>query len=211
MPRSRGRVPLRRGRSPDALRARTALRRAARRVAAGAGRGGAVSQRRRLCGRSQSLCRRRTRPTRRPAVGHEVHRAAAQHARKTVTVLTQGSARGQERDLAEGRRAHHGGHHARHRRGRQRVRRPLLHPRLRRAQRHVHRRHPRSGRQHPRKLLHRADRDPARAGIVLRRSRHRRRRHQHRHQAGDRPATSPRPRPRSAPTPPSASRSTSTR
>ena len=69
-------------------------------------------------------------------------------------------------------------------RGRQRLRRSLLHPRFRCAQRRLHRRHPRSGGQHPRKLLHRADRDPAWSGLVLCRPRHRRRRHQYRHQAG---------------------------
>ena len=40
-------------------------------------------------------------------------------------------------------------------------------------------------RQRPRKLLHRAGRNPAWPGLVLCRPRHRRRRHQHRHQAGD--------------------------
>ena len=59
----------------------------------------------------------------------------------------QGNPRGQERDLAEGRRALDGGRDARNRRGRQRLRRSLLHSRLRRPQRRVHRRHPRSGRQ----------------------------------------------------------------
>ena len=72
-------------------------------------------------------------------------------------------------------------------RGRQCLRRPLLHPRLRCAQRRLHRRHPRSGGQRPREFLHRADRNPARTGLVLCRPRHRRRRDQYRHQAGRRP------------------------
>ena len=103
---------------------------------------------------------------------------------RSITVLTKEILGRQECDLAERDRPQHGGRDARHGRGRQRLRRSLLHPRLRRPQRHLHRRCPRSGRQPAREFLHGAGRDPARAGLQLRRSRHRRRRDQHRHQAG---------------------------
>ena len=53
------------------------------------------------------------------------------------------------------------------------------------ARRRVRRRDAGSGRQRPRKFLHRAGRDPAWSGVVFRGTRHRRRRHQHRRQEGD--------------------------
>ena len=76
----------------------------------------------------------------------------------------QGSTRRPEGHHAEAGVAEHGRRDARNRRGRQCLRRPLLHPRLRCAQRHLPRRHPRCRRQRPRKLLHRAGRNPARPG-----------------------------------------------
>ena len=96
-------------------------------------------------------------------------------------------------------------------RGRQRLRRPLLHPRFRRAQRRLHRRHPRSRRQRSARIS-----SPSRSRFCVARPRPM--------PAAAPPAapsisspsrraiaTSTTPRARSAPTTPSASRSTSTR
>ena len=97
----------------------------------------------------------------------------------------QGGPGGQERHHAEAGDPEHRRRDARNRRGRQRLRRPLLHSRLRRPQRHLPRRRARCRRQRSREFLHRAGRNPARTGFVVCRPRHHRRRHQHRLQAGD--------------------------
>ncbi len=79
-------------------------------------------------------------------------------------------------------------------RGRQRVRRPFLHPRLRRAQRHFRRWHSRSRRSASARIS-----SPSRSRSCAgphpryRGPRHRRRRHQHRDQAGGRPRISTTP------------------
>ena len=194
--------------SPRAQRA--AARRAA--YAAHAGRAGAVSQCRRAARGPQSLRRRRGALQGRSRAGvGQISRTAVEHAEDRHGAQ-QGSAGGQERHHAEAGDAEHRRRHARDRRGRQRLWRPLLHPRLRRPQRRLHRRRARLRRQRPREFLHRAGRNPARAGLVLCRPRHHRRRDQHRHQAGDdRKKLLQHGHRRSAPTRPSASRSTSTR
>ena len=152
------------GSGPDPRPQRAAPRRAAH--AAGAGRGGAVSQCRRLARRPQSLCRcGRALQGRSPAGVGQIPRAAVEHAEDGHGAQQGGSGR-QERHHAEAGDPQHRRRDAGHRRGRQRVRRPVLHPRLRRPQRRLHRRRARFRRQRPREFLHRAGRDPARPGLV---------------------------------------------
>ena len=65
--------------------------------------------------------------------------------RRSITVLTRKCSQDKNATTLKQAVPEHGRRDARHRRGRQRVRRPLLHPRLRRAQRHLHRWRARSG------------------------------------------------------------------
>ncbi len=154
-------------------------------VAAGGDRPGAVSECRRAQPGPQSLCGcGGALQGRSPAGVGQVSRTDPEHA-EDHHGAQQGSAGGQERHHAEAGDPEHRRRDLGHGRGRQRLRRPLLHSRLRCPQRHLHRRRPRFRRQRPRKLLHRAGRNPARTRLVLCRPRHHRRRDQHRHQAGD--------------------------
>ena len=89
MPRSLARVLLLQGLRPDQIRARTALapRRAPR--AAGAGRGGAVSQCRRPARRPQPLCRSGRRPTWPPGCRRQASfPSRSSTRRRSITVLT---------------------------------------------------------------------------------------------------------------------------
>ena len=171
--------------TPDQVRARNALRRAAQRQQAAQQAAGAVPERRR-----PSADRN---PYADAAAPYKVDHVQASgkfpepmlNTPKTITVLSKEVLEDKNATTLKQAVLSTAGVTLGIGRGRQRLRRPLLHPRLRRPQRRLHRRHPRSRRQRPRKLLHRAGRDPARPGLVLCRPRHRRRRDQHRHQAGD--------------------------
>ena len=129
--------------TPDQVRARNALRRAARRSQPTPGRAGAVSERRNPERGPQSLCGcGRALQGRSSAGVGQIPRAAAEHAEDRHGAQ-QGSAGRRERHVVEAGGAQHRRRDARNRRGRQRLRRPLLRSRLRYPQRRLHRRRPR--------------------------------------------------------------------
>ncbi len=152
---------------------------------AGAGCGGAVSQRWWFARGPQPLCRRGgALQGRSPAGVGQISRTAVEHAEDRHGSQQGGPGR-QERHDPEAGDSEHRRRDARNRRGRQRFRRPVFHPRFRCPQRHLPRRRARCRRQRSREFLHRTGRNPARTGLVLCRPRHHRRRDQYRHQAGD--------------------------